>query len=74
MKPYEQGYSVFARGKLSEGTKMLRGNPFHLGSVASKEWERGFTVAYYRNLERLDEHSEKRSRESFQKNGGQYGK
>ena len=42
MKPYEQGYSVFVRGKLSEGTKMLRGNPFHLGSVASKEWERGF--------------------------------
>ena len=74
MKPYEQGYSVFARGKLSEGTKMLRGNPFHLGSVASKEWERGFNVAYYRNLERLDQQNEERSRKSFQKNGGRYGK
>ena len=74
MKPYEQGYSIFVRGKLSEGTKMLRGNPFHLGSVASKEWERGFNVAYYRNLERLDEQSEARSRKSFQKIGGEDGK
>ena len=74
MKPYEQGYSVFVRGKLSEETKMLRGNPFHLGSVASKEWERGFNAAYYRNLRRRHDFSEERSRKSFQKNGGKYGK
>ena len=74
MKPFEQGYSIFVKGKLCEGTKMLRGNPFHPGSVASKEWERGFNVAYYQNLERLDEQSERRSRKSFQKHGGKYGK
>ena len=74
MKPYEQGYSVFVRGKLSEETKMLRGNPFHLGSVASKEWERGFNAAYYRNLRWRHDFSEARRRKSFQKNGGKYGK
>ena len=39
-----------------------------------KEWERGFNVAYYRNLERRHDFSEERSRKSFQKNGGKYGK
>tara|TARA_X000001382_G_scaffold96524_1_gene70912 strand:- start:115 stop:366 length:252 start_codon:yes stop_codon:yes gene_type:complete len=72
--PFSQGFRVFRKGKLIPNTKMLMGNPYYPNSKSFKEWERGFTVAYYRNLERLDEHSEKRSRESFQKNGGQYGK
>ena len=74
MKPFEQGYSIFVKGKLIEGTKMLRGNPFHLGSVASKEWERGFNTAYYKNLERRHDFSTKRSRKSFQDKGEKYGK
>ena len=72
--PFSQGFRVFRKGKLIPNTKMLMGNPFYPQSRSFKEWERGFTVAYYRNLERLDEHSEERSRKSFQKNGGQYGK
>jgi hypothetical protein len=74
MKPFEQGYSIFVKGKLCEGTKMLRGNPFHPGSVASKEWDRGFNTAYYKNLEWQHDFSTKRSRKGFQKNGGKYGK
>tara|TARA_R110001606_G_scaffold393566_2_gene563606 strand:- start:3 stop:284 length:282 start_codon:yes stop_codon:yes gene_type:complete len=74
MKPFEQGYSIFVKGKLFEGTKMLKGNPFHPRSVASKEWERGFTSAYYKNLERRYDFSEKTSRKSFQNKGDKYGK
>ena len=59
---------------LKTNSKMLKGNPFYPNTVSFKEWERGFNVAYYRNLERLDEQSEARSRKSFQKIGGEDGK
>ena len=73
-RPFTLGFRVFRKGQLQPDTKMLRGNPFHLGSVASKEWERGFNAAYYRNLGRRHDFSMERSRKSFQKNGGKYGK
>ena len=73
-RPFTIGFRVFRKGKLQPNSKMLKGNPFYPNTVSFKEWERGFNVAYYRNLERLDEQSEARSRESFQKNGGRYGK
>jgi hypothetical protein len=31
----------------------IASNPYDAGSYASKEWERGFNAAYFRNLERL---------------------
>jgi|TARA_R110002012_G_scaffold54244_3_gene139160 hypothetical protein len=71
--PFSQGFRVFRKGKLIPNTKMLMGNPFYPQSRSFKEWERGFTVAYYRNLERLDEQSEKTSRESFQNKGERNG-
>ena len=74
VKPFDRGFRVFDKGRLLHKSKMLMGNPFHLNTTAYKEWERGFNVAYYRNLERLDEQSEERSRESFQKIGGKDGK
>ncbi len=74
VKPFDRGFRVFEKGKIMYPSKMLKGNPFHPHTTAYKEWERGFNVAYYRNLERLDERSEERSRESFQKIGGEDGK
>tara|TARA_Y100001937_G_scaffold119615_1_gene175610 strand:+ start:756 stop:980 length:225 start_codon:yes stop_codon:yes gene_type:complete len=74
MKPFDRGFSVFKQGRINGGSKMLKGNPFHPKSTAFKEWERGFNVAYYQNLERLDEQSEGRSRKSFQIKGEKYGK
>ena len=73
-RPFTLGFRVFRKGQLEPDTKMLMGNPFYPTTVSFKEWERGFNVAYYRNLERLDEQSEARSRKSFQKIGGEDGK
>lgn len=73
-RPFTIGFRVFRKGKLQPDSKMLMGNPFYPNTVSFKEWERGFNVAYYRNLERLDEQSEARSRKSFQKIGGEDGK
>tara|TARA_S200002703_G_scaffold94221_3_gene81342 strand:- start:86 stop:331 length:246 start_codon:yes stop_codon:yes gene_type:complete len=73
-RPFTIGFRVFRKGKLQPNSKMLKGNPFYPNTVSFKEWERGFNVAYYRNLERLDGQSEARSGESFQKIGGRYGK
>ncbi len=73
-RPFTLGFRVFRKGLLKTNSKMLKGNPFYPNTVSFKEWERGFNVAYYRNLERLDEQSEARSRKSFQKIGGEDGK
>jgi len=46
VKAYNQGYSAFVKGDLS--------NPYPSGDYSYKEWERGFNAAYFYNLKRIE--------------------
>lgn len=53
MRPYERGHKAFTRG----GQNFKKGgldNPYEKDSQEYREWERGFNVAYFQNLERLN--------------------
>ena len=53
---YEQGYTAFKRGRVR--------NPYNTTTMQWREWERGFTKAYYEQLERILQYeSGRRSKE-----------
>lgn len=60
MKPFTQGIKDFKKGNLE--------NPFNKDTVRHREWERGFNVGYFENLERVQRAERKtktKTRESF---------
>jgi len=53
---FDQGYTAFNRGKVW--------NPYHTATMQWREWERGFTKAYYEQLKRILQYeSGRRSKE-----------
>ena len=42
---FSKGLSDFKRGKVA--------NPYHLNTMQSREWERGYNIAYFQRLERV---------------------
>ena len=45
MKPFEEGKTAFRRGSL--------GNPYTLNTKNNRDWEYGFNIAYFKNLEKV---------------------
>ena len=52
---FEKGYTVFRRGTMDRKArhKNLVPNPFKSKTSSYREWERGFTAAYFEQLERV---------------------
>ena len=48
---YTRGINDFKSGNLA--------NPFHLNTMQYREWERGFTRAYYDRLKKVKQHEAK---------------
>lgn len=44
---FDKGYRDFRRGKTT--------NPFHPDTMQHREWQRGFDIAYYEQLKRVQE-------------------
>jgi hypothetical protein len=55
MKPFNEGYKAFKEGNLD--------NPYKKNTKENREWDYGFTKAYFANLERnsLGRQAERRS-------------
>lgn len=51
MNAYQMGHKAFTRGGWRKGGL---DNPFDKDSQECREWERGFNVAYFQNLEKLN--------------------
>jgi len=43
MKPFNEGYQAFLKGSL--------GNPYQANTKDNRDWEMGFTKAYFKNKE-----------------------
>jgi len=50
MKPFEEGKLAFRKGKL--------GNPYTINTKNNRDWEYGFNVAYFKNLEKVKKNEE----------------
>ena len=47
MKPHDEGKQAFKKGKL--------GNPYPTDTRSNRDWEYGFNIEYFKNLERVKE-------------------
>lgn len=56
---YTRGTNDFKSGNLA--------NPFHLNTMQYREWERGFTRAYYDRLKKVKQHEAKERSRSLVK-------
>ena len=54
-KAYDKGYTVFRRGIMDRLAryKNLVANPFKSKTSSHREWERGFSTAYFEQLKRV---------------------
>jgi hypothetical protein len=50
MKPFEEGKLAFRKGKL--------GNPYTINTKNNRDWEYGFNVSYFKNLEKVKKNEE----------------
>lgn len=56
---FEGGYNAFTNTKqwtkkVNDETVIVTACPFKPGSMQAKEWHRGYTVAYFENLEKVN--------------------
>mgnify|MGYP003653065410 FL=1 len=54
---FSKGMTDFKRGKVS--------NPYHLNTMQSREWERGFNLSYFQRLERVKRDENRRRSEKI---------
>lgn len=64
MRPYNEGRAAFKEGRL--------GNPYPQNTKNNRDWEHGFSRAYFENLERVRDREQAQGRRgkiqsSFQK-------
>tara|TARA_R110000822_G_C14894347_1_gene448172 strand:+ start:278 stop:454 length:177 start_codon:yes stop_codon:yes gene_type:complete len=45
MKPFEEGKLAFRKGTL--------GNPYTINTKNNRDWEYGFNIGYFKNLEKV---------------------
>ena len=65
---YEKGYTVFRRGTMDKKArhKNLVGNPFKSKTSSYREWERGFSAAYFEQLKKVRLNEQGNRRETYE--------
>lgn len=64
MKPFHQGRKAFTKPKFTtiNGFKVLKGNPYDEGTKDHRDWEFGYSKAYYENLKLVCKKEDAKSR------------
>jgi len=60
---FREGSNAFINGKLDK-RGMLISNPYNLGTVKFREWERGFNFAYAENIRKKIRYANKARKRS----------